>query len=376
MNQLINYCFFTTLFLILIGIVNISFSQRKEYVFAKASGISPILRKKKDRQQSKETNSNTTQQLTVVTALEDLTALDLEEDVNVVENFTWHEGKCLAYENYFGWVENCESPVPAKVKLQADISECFNKVWLSDSIVLDSKYLFAHAYFNIWDSKSVDPYHYDKKFTESDSVTFKLYDEKQGSVWSAPIYKTVRNSEFGFRKYRWHHGIDLDLEIGDSVYAAFDGVVRIAKYNRGGYGWYVLLRHENGLETLYGHLTRFLVKPGQEVKAGELIGLGGNTGRSTGPHLHFEVRYQGQAFNPESMYDFDNDSLKTQYFTLTQKHYQDQQSRSKAQFHKVRSGDTLGKLASMYGIPIATLCRLNGITKKTILRPGRNLRVR
>ncbi len=246
-------------------------------------------------------------------------------------------------------------------------------VFLNDSqTVIPVDYLLANEYFSIWDSKNLDPYGYELKDFK-DTVNLKLYELEN---WSPPVKSTEVNSKYGLRRWRWHHGIDLDLERGDSIYAAFDGIVRIAKYNWGGYGYYIMLRHKNGLETLYGHLTKYLVEVGQEVKAGELIGLGGSTGRSTGPHLHFETRYQGHAFDPTHLYDFDKDTLLYNEFTLTAKQYEGLIERSKSLFHRIRSGDTLSHLAVRYGTSISRICRLNGISRRTVLRIGRTLRVR
>ncbi|HBK95324.1 MAG TPA: hypothetical protein DDZ69_09955, partial [Porphyromonadaceae bacterium] len=102
-------------------------------------------------------------------------------------------------------------------------------------------------------------------------------------------------SNFGRRgSRRYHYGIDLKLQVGDTIYAAFDGKVRVQQYERRGYGYYAVIRHVNGLETVYGHLSKFLVKENDFVKSGQPIALGGNTGRSTGPHLHFETRFLGK----------------------------------------------------------------------------------
>ncbi|WP_297058253.1 M23 family metallopeptidase [uncultured Duncaniella sp.] len=127
------------------------------------------------------------------------------------------------------------------------------------------------------------------------------------SEYCAPVKGRV-TSNYGYRSRfrRMHKGIDLGLHVGDTVRAAFSGKVRLTKYERKGYGYYVVMRHPNGLETVYGHLSRFLVKPDQVVKAGDPIALGGNTGRSTGPHLHFETRFMGIAINPAAIIDFDN----------------------------------------------------------------------
>ncbi len=120
-----------------------------------------------------------------------------------------------------------------------------------------------------------------------------------------PGHKT---SDYGYRARfrRNHYGVDLKLQVGDTVRAAFSGKIRLTKYERRGYGYYVVMRHPNGMETVYGHLSRFLVKPNQVVKAGDPIALGGNTGRSTGAHLHFETRYMGIPINPNAIIDFDN----------------------------------------------------------------------
>ena len=119
-----------------------------------------------------------------------------------------------------------------------------------------------------------------------------------------------------------HKGIDLKVQIGDTIYAAFDGKVRLTKYERKGYGYYTILRHENGLETVYGHLSKFLVKPDQYVKAGDPIALGGNTGRSTGPHLHFETRFMGYAINPDAIFDFTNKTTQTDSYTFNKKTFE------------------------------------------------------
>ncbi|MCM1293652.1 MAG: M23 family metallopeptidase [Bacteroides sp.] len=130
-------------------------------------------------------------------------------------------------------------------------------------------------------------------------------------------------SPYGWRASfgRMHKGVDLSLKVGDTVRAAFDGRIRITKYEGGGYGYYVVVRHDNGLETVYGHLSRFLVKPNQYVKAGQPIALGGNTGRSTGPHLHFETRFMGLALNPASIIDFDNYVTHQDVFTFNKSSY-------------------------------------------------------
>ena len=228
-----------------------------------------------------------------------------------------------------------------------------------------------------------------------DTVVIRLVDSVHGYCIPHPGPLT---SKFKYRKRHPHKGVDIGLNWGDAVYAAFDGVVRIAMPTRmsGGYGNVVVIRHVNGLETYYGHLTKYLVKPDDIVKAGELIGYGGSTGRSSGPHLHFETRYMGQAFDPERIFDFQNGTLRDEFFTL-KKHYfnvnshygmTDQQSArvsknppknsggSGAVYYKVKSGDTLSKIAKRHGTTVSKICQLNGIKASKTLQIGQRLRVK
>jgi len=134
-----------------------------------------------------------------------------------------------------------------------------------------------------------------------------------------PTTSRVVTSNFGPRWRRQHAGIDVKVYIGDTIRAAFDGKVRITKYDRRGYGYFVVIRHPNGLETLYGHLSKIIAKEDAVVKAGDIIGLGGNTGRSTGSHLHFETRLLGQAINPAYMFDFENQDVTSDIYVCNNK---------------------------------------------------------
>jgi murein DD-endopeptidase MepM/ murein hydrolase activator NlpD len=178
------------------------------------------------------------------------------------------------------------------------------------------------------------------------------------------------------RGWRWHHGVDLDLNTGDPVYASFDGVVRIKRYERGGYGNFVVLRHSNGLETLYAHLSKQILQVGDTVSAGQLIGLGGSTGRSTGPHLHYEVRYNGYAFDPKYIYDFEQGTIISNIFYLSPNHFQHLLNQRQTVSHIVKRGDTLSRIARKYRTSVQQLMKLNGLSASTILRPGRRVRVR
>ncbi len=235
-----------------------------------------------------------------------------------------------------------------------------------------------------------------------DSVTLRLVDSVHRFCIPHPGPVT---SQFKFRWHRPHRGVDIGLHIGDVVYAAFDGIVRVALPTSmtGGYGNVLVIRHLNGLETYYGHLSSYIVKSGDIVKAGEPIGYGGSTGRSTGPHLHFETRYMGQSFDPERIFDLENGTLRSEDFVL-HKHYfninshygqTDAQSlaasrqapqergggsgsvsKAKKSYHTVKKGETLGKIARRYGTSVNKICKLNGIRANKVLKVGQRIRVK
>jgi len=179
---------------------------------------------------------------------------------------------------------------------------------------------------------------------------------------------------FGPRRRIFHFGTDIKLQKGDSVLAAFEGIVRVVKFDRRGYGNAIVIRHPQGIETIYGHLSKVLVSTNQHIKAGELIGLGGSTGRSTGAHLHFEVRYHGEPFDPSCFYDFANFSLKADSLIVSRANFEYLIELRKAKYCVVKKGDTLGRIAVRYHTSITTICKLNGISKKTLLRVGRRIR--
>ena len=201
------------------------------------------------------------------------------------------------------------------------------------------------------------------------------------TVFRMPTPSTKITSPFGPRWRRMHNGLDLKVNIGDTIVAAFDGKVRIVKYERRGYGKYVVIRHDNGLETVYGHLSKQLVEENQLVKAGEVIGLGGNTGRSTGSHLHFETRFLGIAINPIYMFDFPKQDIVADTYTFRKTKgvrsagsHDTQVADGTIRYHKVKSGDTLSRIAKVRGVSVSTLCKLNRIKPTTTLRIGQVLR--
>ena len=221
-----------------------------------------------------------------------------------------------------------------------------------------------------------------------------------------PTTSKVVTSNFGRRWGRMHKGIDVKVYIGDTIRAAFSGKVRIVRYEARGYGNYVVIRHYNGLETIYGHMSKHLVEENQVVKAGDPIGLGGNTGRSTGSHLHFETRLCGVALNPALMFDFRNQDVTGDTYMFHKDTYQNESvlankrngksdaslasssngsSRGKSGssssaasadvgYHKVRRGEMLSSIAKKRGTTVAKLCKLNHISKRMRIRPGQILR--
>jgi murein DD-endopeptidase MepM/ murein hydrolase activator NlpD len=185
-----------------------------------------------------------------------------------------------------------------------------------------------------------------------------------------PTDSTYITDKFGYRprRGRQHFGLDIRIKTGDTIRAAFDGKVRISRYERRGYGHYLVIRHPNGLETLYGHLSKKLVNENDIVHAGDPIALGGNTGRSTGPHLHFETRILGNAINPALMFDFPHQRAVTDYYVY--------QKNTRAVYYRVKSGDTLSGIALKNETSVSSICKLNGIASNAVIKPGQTLRVR
>lgn len=243
-----------------------------------------------------------------------------------------------------------------------------------DSVVLD-RLIRAEAYeypaqdlYPEWSNE------YAHKYTNvvmPDSLVIDL------TGFCMPTENTKVNDIFGYRprRRRMHYGLDVKVERGDTIRSAFDGKVRYVSYQRRGYGHYVVIRHPNGLETLYAHLTKSLVAENEVVKAGDPIGLGGNTGRSTGTHLHFETRLLGKALNPALMFDFPNQDVTGDTYVYLKPKKKVYDPSDPDTYYKVRKGDSLGRIASRQGTTVKNLCKLNGITTKTVLHPGQILRL-
>ncbi len=241
------------------------------------------------------------------------------------------------------------------------------------------------GFYQGWDTENIHSFRNLTAKDLPDSVDLRLVDGEH--PFCAPITGKVY-SAYRFRRTREHNGIDVPLDMGDTIRAAFNGIVRYtgSSSQTGGYGNLVVIRHSNGLETYYGHLSKRLVETGEVIKAGEIIGLGGSTGRSTGPHLHFETRYMGQSFDPARIVDFETGSVRDSIITLKRHYYSiyshygqtDEESEAAAGriVHVIRRGDTLGGLAAKYGTTVAKICKLNGISTKKVLQIGHRIIVR
>lgn len=286
-----------------------------------------------------------------------------------------------------------------------------NNTWEYFRPSTDNRLAKLDVYKYNWDTNSVFSYRNIELTQIPDVVELKL--AKKLSEFHPPIIGSVY-SKYGPRRRRNHNGVDIPLKIGEPIYSTFEGKVRYASFNTGGFGYLVIVRHPNGLETWMAHLSKVNCKVGDFVKAGQVVGFGGSTGRSRGPHLHFEMRYQDQTFDPEFLIDFENGQLKYMTFALEKQFFnihsrasemleEDdydevlpdhvlantsdeaimkvaekvvEQAPPKLVYYKVRSGDTLGRIAINHGTTVSRLCQLNGIKSTTVLQIGKSLKVR
>lgn len=254
-----------------------------------------------------------------------------------------------------------------------------------DYIEMERPDIDTTGLFEDWDIESIHAYRDVKISDLPEEVDLLLVDS--GHHFVAPIVGRL-SSTFKYRRGRPHNGVDIPLRVGDTIRSPFDGVVRYVGGGKatGGYGNLIVIRHPNGLETYYGHLSERLVAENDLVAAGEPIGLGGSTGRSTGPHLHFETRYMGKPFDPERVIDFPNGALRDTMLTIKRHYFNvgshygmtDKQSKAvtDAVYYRVKKGDTLGGIARKYGTSVNAICKLNGISSKKVLQIGQRLRVR
>lgn len=261
-------------------------------------------------------------------------------------------------------------PAPATADAPMVLSDSLelHTALLNEAFLIPSDELYP-----TWENSGV---HYTAKLPDSLRIDLRKF--------VMPTTNTKITDVFGYRprRRRAHNGLDIKVQRGDTIRAAFDGKVRITAYQRRGYGHYVVIRHGNGLETVYAHLQRKLVTQDQNVKAGDPIGLGGNSGRSTGPHLHFETVLMGKSLNPALFFDFPNQKTTGEFYTYYKPGTRRYDAKSgkmivegpEPKYHKVRKGETVSTIARKHGVSQKTIFKLNGINSRTILRIGQSLR--
>jgi murein DD-endopeptidase MepM/ murein hydrolase activator NlpD len=261
-------------------------------------------------------------------------------------------------------------PAPAPVDMPMEVSEPLEArlSLLNEAFMIPSSELYP-----TWENSGV---HYTAKLPDSLRIDLRNF--------VMPTTNTKVTDVFGYRprRRRAHKGLDIKVQRGDTIRAAFDGKVRITAYQRRGYGHYVVIRHNNGLETVYAHLQNKLVVQDQKVKAGDPIGLGGNSGRSTGPHLHFETLLMGKSLDPALFFDFKNQTVTGEQYTYYKPGTRRYDAKSgkmiiegpEPKYHKVRSGESVSTIARKHGVSQSTIYKLNGINSKTVLRIGQSLR--
>lgn len=263
----------------------------------------------------------------------------------------------------------------------------------------DNIKMSTESFINLMDEEEPEPDIYTEGWQSRSVNPFKESDVPQSATLDVRgYYPPVRGkvtSPYGYRARfgRNHKGVDIALRANDTVYAAYSGKIRLTNYEPRGYGNYIIVRHGNKLETVYGHLNKILVKKDQVVKAGQPIGLGGSTGRSTGPHLHFETRFMGYAINPMAIINFDNGTIHTDHYTFNKNTYT--QARSFGPNRKaaastgnryqrgvavdsytVKKGDSLASIAKSYGVSTTTLRRLNNMSTDEHIKIGQVLKLK
>ena len=245
-------------------------------------------------------------------------------------------------------------------------------IGLIDSLLTgfyDSSIYPSNSMYKKWDTYNLYPYTENLR-KDDERISLVIRDSANYCEFIPPI-KGLITSNFGWRDGRNHNGMDIDLQVWDPVHASFDGMVRIARYHPG-YGRVVIVRHYNGLETLYAHLHRLKVKPGDVVEAGQVVGLGGSSGRSTGSHLHFEVRFK---VNPRTIIDFNNNCLVSDSIQLVKNKWSYSVVPLGVEYHVVKPGEHLYGIAKKYGTSISNLCLMNGISRNRPLQVGQKIRI-
>ena len=299
------------------------------------------------------------------TELEDLDALDVRSS---------QLPECLAgLFAHDTLILGCEMDLlPQKIIVRTKDGDVVYR--LAPQFMLDTNLINHHPadtiYRFIWTDERVNPYG-----TMFDSIKDDVRVPMADFTLPHPGYIT---SPYGWRRNRMHKGTDLKVQVGDSIRSAWPGQVRIVGWDPRGYGYFVVVRHPNGFETVYGHLSRPLVDEYEMVPSGYVLGLGGNTGRSTGSHLHFEIRYLGEAMDPAGVINFGTGQLKypDEYVIGIKAMKQARAAAAAMKYHTVRRGDTLSGIAKRYGTTVKKLCQLNKIKETSVIRVGQKIRVR
>ncbi|MAX81011.1 MAG: hypothetical protein CL843_12665 [Crocinitomicaceae bacterium] len=282
----------------------------------------------------------------------------------------------LTFDDVFHVIDSLfeleEIPYPLINQINWYVARHEEELKLHEKETFDTSAYPADFYYHDWNTDVPNPYK--RSITVKDStLQLPLVDNSRSLKYVPPI-EGIITSGFGWRDGRNHNGIDIDLEVWDTVKTCFSGMVRVARWY-GSYGRVVVVRHYNGLETIYAHLHRFNVNPGQIVNAGDVIGLGGSSGRSTGSHLHWEIRFKGVPIDPKMFIDFDTQELMNDTLVLKKTAYGYAAFPEGAEFHTVKKGEFLFKIAHQYGVSISHLCQLNGIRRNQVLYVGQKLRV-
>lgn len=260
--------------------------------------------------------------------------------------------------------------MPEPVRLHKSM-EAVDTLDLHSMLLNEANVIPSDDMYPVWRNSGV---HYNSVLPDSFRIDLRNY--------AMPTTNTKITDVFGYRprRKRVHNGLDVKVQTGDTIYAAFDGKVRIASFQRRGYGHYIVVRHNNGIETLYAHLSKRLVKENQNVKVGDPIGLGGNSGRSSGSHLHFETIFMGKSIDPAEMFDFKNQKVTGENYLYRKpgsKYVENGKVKTagpEPKYHKVKSGDTIERIARKYGVSQKQIFDLNGLNSRSVIRPGQSLR--
>ena len=258
---------------------------------------------------------------------------------------------------------------PKKIKLNEDDPKAFTKALLYDKQGVE---------YEIVESKKKKRERAKQQKKEEEAA--RMVDVFDFSTILPPItHEALIGSPYGIRSHRLHRGVDVNVIKNEPVVAAYPGEVTMSRYNKGGYGHYVLIKHPNGIETLYAHLSKRLLSVGDKVFPGDIVGLAGNSGRSSAAHLHFEIRFGEVNIDPTTVIDFPHWSLKPGVNNFSMKKARNEHRKIQAQlrdnnYYVVQAGDSQGDVANWFNISIESLCRINDLKPGAPLKAGQKLR--